>query len=367
VEFIPNPESLMPGHADPLRRTRALFVMTTSLFVLAVPGALDAQTYRLVLPLSSPYATVSQVVGLTTLSVDYHRPAVNKRVVWGGLVPWNAVWRAGANENTVFTSTSAFTFGGTTLPAGRYGLFMIPRPDRWTVILSRQANAWGAFSYNPAEDVARMDVTPTMNRFTERVRYDFDQPADSVAILPMEWDSLLVRIPVSVNRTQVVLDSLRTQLRNYARFAGTAWQEAAAWVLANTSDLNLAEAWADTAVIRAPTFASYNIKAAVLERRGKTAEADSLRQAHIGAATEAQVNAYGYQLLNQNRNKEALANFIRNTKDYPDSWNVWDSLGEAYATMGEKSKAITNYQKALGMTNDPAQKQRIEGILAGLK
>ena len=100
--------------------------------LVSVPSFLHAQNYRLELPWPSPHATVSQVVGLTTLSVDYHRPGVNKRVVWGGLVPWDSVWRAGANENTVLASTSAFTVGGTTLPAGRYGVFMIPTRTTWT-------------------------------------------------------------------------------------------------------------------------------------------------------------------------------------------------------------------------------------------
>ena len=97
------------------------------------------------------------------------------------------------------------------------------------------------------------------------------------------------------------------------------------------------------------------------------AQADSLRQAHLASATEAQLNAYGYQLLNQKRNSEALAIFIRNTKEHPDSWNVWDSLGEMYATMGDKGKATANYRKALAMTTDPVQQKRIEGVLAGLK
>jgi len=157
------------------------------------------------------------------------------------------------------------------------------------------------------------------------------------------------------------------QLRHYPRFYGQAWVQAATWVLANTQDVKLAEAWADTAIIRAPTFASYNVKGWALDRQGKTAEADSLRQAHLGIATEAEMNAYGYQLVGLKKNQEALAIFIRNTREHPDSWNTWDSLGEMYATLGDKKKAVANYEKALAMTTDPVQKTRINGILAGLK
>jgi hypothetical protein len=335
--------------------------------LLFVPSLLHAQNYRLELPWPSPHATVSQVVGLTSLSVDYHRPGVNGRVIWGGLVPYDTVWRAGANENTVLASTSAFAVGGTTLPAGRYGVFTIPGRDRWTIILSRQANAWGAFSYTPTEDAVRFTVVPKPAEFTERLQYNFDDPTPNTVTLTLRWEKLAVSFPIGLNTDQVVLDSLASQLRNLPRFWGTAWEQASAWALNNTTNLDLAETWADTAVALAPTFASYNLKAAILDRRGKKAEADSLRKAHLATANEAQLNAYGYQLLNQKRNSEALAIFIRNTKDHPESWNAWDSLGEAYAVTGDKAKAITNYQKALSLATDPVQKKRIEGILAGLK
>ncbi len=355
----------MPRPADrtPWRRSLRLAVA----FLSTIPAALPAQNYVLDLPLDSPHATVTQDVALATFSVDYHRPGVNGRVLWGGLVPWDSVWRAGANENTVFAATSAFTFGGTALPAGRYGVFMIPGRREWTVILSRMSTAWGAFSYDRAEDALRVAAVPKAAEFTERLQYAFEAPTADGVTLTMHWEKVAVSVPITIDRGAVVLDSLRSQLRTLPRFWGSAWEEASAWALNNTSNIDLAEVWADTAVALAPGFGSYNLKATILDRRGRTAEADSLRQAHLASATEAQLNAYGYQLLNQNRNAEGLAVFIRNTQEHPDSWNVWDSLGEAYAALGDKAKAVTNYRKALALTSDPVQKKRIEGILAGLK
>ena len=343
------------------RRLLALAVLVSA------PSLLHAQNDRLELPWPSPHATVSQVVGLTTLSVDYHRPGVNKRVVWGGLVPWDSVWRAGANENTVLSSTSAFTVGGITLPAGRYGVFMIPTRTTWTIALSKQSNAWGAFSYDASEDAVRFVVTPVAAEFTERLQYNFDDPTNTSVTLTMRWEKLAVSFPLSVNTSVVVLDSLKSQLRNLPRFWAPAWQQAAGWALANTTNLDLPSVWADSAILVEPTFASYSVKARVLDRQGRHAEADSLRQAHLATANEAELNAYGYLLVSQKKNSEALAIFIRNTKEHPDSWNVWDSLGEMYATMGDRKKAVANYEKALAMTTDPVQKTRINGILAGLK
>jgi len=357
----------MPGIAvrnmgTGLRLLAALLALTTSSL-----SPLHAQNYRLDLPWDSPRGFVSQVVGLTTLSVDYGRPGVNGRVIWGGLVPWDSVWRAGANVNTVFASTSPFTFGGTTLPAGRYGVFMIPGRDQWTIILSHQANAWGAFSYTPMEDAARVIVAPKASDFVERLAYTLDDPTAKSVTLTMRWEKMAVSVPVTIDRDVVVLDSLKSQLRGLPRFWGAAWEQAAGWALNNTPNLDLPEIWADTAVALTPNFATYNLKARILDRRGLTAQADSLRKAHLATASEAELNVYGYQLLNQKRNAEAIAIFVRNTKDHPDSWNAWDSLGEAYAVTGDKAQAVASYQKALSLATDPNQKKRIEGILAGLK
>lgn len=244
---------------------------------------------------------------------------------------------------------------------------MIPGREKWTVILSHQANAWGAFSYSPTEDAVRVAVTPKATEMVERLQYSLDDPTPKTVTLTMRWEKLAVSVPIAIDRDVVVLDSLKSQMRGLARFWGAAWEQAAGWALNNTPNLDLAEIWADTAVALTPNFGTYNLKARILDRRGMTAQADSLRKAHLATASEAELNAYGYLLLNQKRNNEAIAIFIRNTKEHPDSWNTWDSLGEAYGVVGDKAKAVTNYQKALALTTDPVQKQRIQGILAGLK
>src|SRR5438128_3169693 len=127
-------------------------------FALLAAAPLVAQP-ALPLPDASPKATVGQTIGVTSIEINYHRPAVNKRKIWGGLVQYGAVWRAGANENTTISFSTPVTVEGQSLPAGTYGLFMIPAPTQWTVVLSKFADAWGAYSYDPSEDAARIIVT----------------------------------------------------------------------------------------------------------------------------------------------------------------------------------------------------------------
>jgi hypothetical protein len=333
--------------------------------LVLVAGAAQAQNFRLVTPKESPRATLSQTLGLTDISVTYDRPAVNNRKIWGGLVPHDTVWRAGANENTVFAMTSPVTIGGTELPAGRYGLSMIPTAGQWTVIFSHEANAWGAFSYDPKEDALRIQVQPKELPFEERLQYTFEDVTPNSSTLVLHWEKVGVPIPIQVNTEQVAMDSLAQQMRGLARFFPDGWAQASRWALANSKDLDRAGAWADSALKIQTNFANLRLKATVLERRGDKVRADSLRAMAMTIANENDLNGYGYGLLGQKKVDEAIAIFQRNVKEHPESWNVYDSLGEAYATKGDKSKAATNYKKALSMAPE-GQKARIQGVLAGL-
>ncbi len=340
------------------------FWLGAVLAATAQPAA--AQFPILKLPMESPRAQVSQTIGFTTVSVDYGRPAVKGRTIWGGQVPFNEVWRAGANENTVFEVTSPFTVAGTRLPAGKYGLHLIPTATTWTMILSKQANAWGSFSYNQAEDAVRFQVQPQPGSMVERLQYTMDDITDTSVTVTLRWEKLTAAIPVRVATAEIALDSIAQQLRGIPYFFGESWSSAGRWALQNSKRFDLAEAWADSALVRQKSFANLRLKAALLERRGDKAGADKLRAESVPLANEVELNAYGYQLMGQGQVDQALAMFQKNVKDHPDSWNTYDSLAEAYAKKGNKALAIANYKKALAMTTDQTQKRRIEAALAAL-
>jgi len=303
---------------------------------------------------------------MTTVAVSYSRPAVNGRKVWGALVPFDTVWRVGANENTVLAVSSPFTVGGTRLPAGRYGLHAIPGASTWTIILSRQANAWGSFSYNPAEDAVRVTVAPRPAAHTERLAYTLEEPTDSSLVVTLRWEKLAVAFPLSVPTTQVLIDSLRQQLRDLPYFFAQSWNEAAQAAMQRRQWAVAAE-WADSAIKRNGGFRSMQLKAGAIERMGDSAGARVLRERSLSIANEADVNAVGYQLLGQGKTDEAIAMFRRNVADYPKSWNVYDSLAEALGVKGDKQAALANYQKALEMVGDETQQRRIRAAMAALR
>src|ERR1700723_3996246 len=128
----------------PMNRTR-LFVLLCSF--LSVGSLCHPQTVMLDLPLQSQHAVVMQRIGITDITVNYHRPLANGRPIWGKLVPYGQVWRAGANENTTIKFSDPVTIEGQALDQGTYGLHMIPGENEWTVIFSKNANSGGSFAF----------------------------------------------------------------------------------------------------------------------------------------------------------------------------------------------------------------------------
>ena len=345
---------------------RAIAILSATLFGFAA-SALLAQAPPLAFPDASPRAQVTQTVGITELSVTYNRPALNGRQVWGQLVPYGQVWRAGANENTVVAFSTPVTVGGTTLPAGRYGLHMLPTATEWTVIFSSQSHAWGSYSYDPKEDVARVKVTPTQGEPLNRLTYTFDDPAEAAVTLTLAWEKLRVPIKLEVDTKQAVVASLRQQLRGLPKFFAESWSAAAGWCVRNNVNLDEAQVWVDQSLAMKETFGGLRTKAALLEQKGNAKGAEALRAKAMGLATEVEVNNLGYNLLGQKKVDEAIALFQKNVKDHPASWNAYDSLAEAYAIKGDKAQAIANFKKAKELTKQDDQKARIDVELSKLQ
>jgi hypothetical protein len=128
---------------------------------LVLATGLFAQAPQLEFPAASPAATFKQRVGITDISVEYSRPSMKGRTIFGGLVPYGEVWRTGANSATKITFSTPVKFGGADVAAGTYALFSIPGKDEWTVILNNVTGQWGSYAYNADNDVARVTVKPT--------------------------------------------------------------------------------------------------------------------------------------------------------------------------------------------------------------
>src|SRR4051812_39038426 len=173
----------------------------------ALLGVITLTTSRadLELPDASQLAVTKQRIGLTDITITYHRPLVNGRKVWGGLVPLGEVWRAGANENTTIEFSDPVMVEGQALPKGIYGLHMIPGADSWTIIFSKMASAWGSYTYSQTEDALRVNVKPVPNEMEEALQYSFEHlTPDSVAVT-LKWEKLAVPFKVSINHADTTV------------------------------------------------------------------------------------------------------------------------------------------------------------------
>ena len=179
----------------------------TSLAILAVFAA-GAQE----LPQPSPSTHLEQRVGLTDITLDYSRPSVNGRVIFGDLVPFGSHWRAGANQNTKVTFSKPVTIAGTQVAAGTYSLSMIPNKGAWTVILNTKTDMWGVDGYSQEEDVLRTDVTPQAIAPVETMRLSLENISVSKAEIVLDWSDVRIALPVELNTMELAMANIEAAI-----------------------------------------------------------------------------------------------------------------------------------------------------------
>ncbi len=340
--------------------------LLSPLLALAAATIASAQSPQLTLPQPSQGAAVRQTIGVTEITIEYHRPRVRERAVWGAIVPYGEVWRAGANENTTIEFSTPVTVEGHAVAAGRYGLHAVPTAGAWTLILSSVDSAWGSFGYDAKEDLLRFDVQPQPAPHEEALAFTFDDATDRETTAALRWEKLRVPFKIAADTPELVYQSLKRELRGLPQFFWQSWNQAANALITQKVHLDEAMVWVDRSIGVQSNFTNQMTKSRLLDLAGDKAAAKKVVDAALPGATEAELNAYGYQLLGANDSAGAIAIFRDNVKRHPESWNTYDSLGEGLAGAGNKAEAIRQYEKALSMAPE-AQKARIQGILEGLK
>jgi tetratricopeptide (TPR) repeat protein len=363
---------------DMMFEYRSLKLFSTLIICLIGSTSLFAQQ-NLPFIRVSPQAKAVQNISFATIEINYSRPAVKGREIYGKLVPYGLApnafgngkpmpWRAGANENTTMSLSHQSKINGNLLPAGTYGLHMIVQEHEWTIIFNKDYQAWGSFFYEESNDVLRIQVRPQKVESREWLMYGFENLSDNSADVFMHWGDQKIIFKIEVDKNKIVLDTYREQLTNLPGFNQAAWAAAARYCLNNNINTDEAMNWIDKALSMngGQNFTNNVVKGGLLALTGKKAEGDKLIATAMASATETELNTYGYQLMGQNRLDEALEIFKSNIEKFPESWNTYDSYGEALAKKGDKKGARQYYEKALEMA--PAQqKGRIEGILKGLE
>lgn len=240
-------------------------------------GALALSTFnlsaQLALPVPSPKASVMQTFGLTEIKIDYSSPAMKGRTIFGGLVPYGEVWRAGANSATAITFSSNVEIAGTAVKAGEYALFTIPNKDSWTIILNSNEGQKGSTNYKKELDVLRFDVKPSAsNENNERLSYRITAIDDNTAEVSLCWEKVKVSFNVKGNAKEMAKANIEKFNKDQA---GTwyALANGAKYMVENDLSIEDANKMADKSIATMDHFYNKWVKAMIMNKQGNAKEA----------------------------------------------------------------------------------------------
>ena len=339
----------------------ALRAFLFCLLIAAMSGLSPAQSFVLDLPLQSQQAEISQRIGITDVTIKYHRPLVNDRKVWGDLIPYGKVWRAGANFNTTITFSDPVQIEGKPLDKGTYGLHMIPNADEWTIIFSKNSTSWGAFTYDQAEDALRVTVKPAAADMHNALTYDFDQLKPDSAVVVMEWEKVAVPFKVSVDVHEVVQASLKKQLRNLSQYTWQSWDDAANYLLTEKTSYDEALKFADKSIENEDRYDNEMTKSKVLTALNRKDEAATAQKKALDLANPLQVHLFARQLQAEKHNEEAFTIFRENAKKHPDLWFTHTGLARVYSSQGKFDDAAKEMKESMAVAPDN-QKSYLDGL-----
>ena len=325
-----------------------------------------SQATELKLPTLSQRSIITQQIGLTNITINYCRPLVGGRTLFGKEIPYGQVWRAGANENTTIALSDDVSVEGKPLAAGTYGLHMIPTADQWTVIFSKNSTSWGSFSYDEKEDALRVNVKPQAGEFTETMAYTFDDVKPDSTAATLRWAKVAVPFHISVDVNAIVLRSIQNQLRNTGGFTWAGWDEAALWLLDTNTNLDQALKWEDRSILAEERFDNLLTKSEILEAQGKKQEAAALKAKALDLASGFQLHAYGRGLQAQKKQEEGFAIFQINIKKRPNEWYTHGEIARIASSKGDFTTATKEMNLALASAPDIA-KPGIQRLIARLE
>jgi Protein of unknown function (DUF2911) len=342
---------------------RALFAVAGILLLGSVGYA---QSFVLDLPRPSQHAVLTQRIGITDITINYHRPMVNKRKIWGGVVPYGQVWRAGANENTTIKFTDPVTIEGKPLAKGSYGLHMVPGENEWIVIFSKNSTSWGSFTYDQGEDALRVTVKPQTTDFHEALTYNFDDVNPDSSVVTLRWDKVAVPFKVGVNTHEIVTANLHNQLRGLSQYTWEGWDDAANYLLQEKIDLDEALTYSDKSILNEARYDNFMTKAQILDALNRKEEATTARTKALTMANAIQLHGYGRQLQTSGKSVEAFAIYHDNAKKNPDQWVVHVGLARMYSAQGDFASASKEMNLAVAGAPD-GQKQPLQAFAKRLE
>lgn len=334
----------------------------------------------------NPRATISEEVGITSITIKYSRPGVKDREgnIWGGVVAngfgtfsfttnrMTSPWRAGANEATVISFEHDVKVEGKDLKAGSYAFFMAMGTDSVTLIFSRQAGAWGSFYYKPEYDILRVSVKPVpLEKSVEWLKYEFIEHKENSCVIAMQWEKLSVPFKVEVDVDNIVVARLREELTGAKGFLSANNLQASAYCFDKGINMEEALSWAQRAVTGRPFaqsgFDSYQNLAYGYAKLNRMSQADSVMDEGLSIANINQYLGYNKALIAEKRSDRAIKIILAAKAKFGDVYAVNNGLSYAYSANADFTKAIEFANKALAQASSPQAKATLTTNIEKLK
>jgi tetratricopeptide (TPR) repeat protein len=331
-------------------------------------------------------AVVSEQVGLTEVTITYHRPAVRGREgkIWGETVHKGfidqgfgngkpAPWRAGANENTVIEFDNDVKIEGQLLPKGKYGLFIAYDPLESIVIFSKRSDAWGSFFYDEKEDALRVKVKPQpIEKSVEYLKYEFSNQTPNSAVIALSWEKLAFPFKVEVDYLRQQFDAFVAESQNPRGFTSQGLNIAASWTLQNDYQLEKGLEWATRAT--SPTFPgnptsfpALATKALILDKLGKSDEAAAVIKTALPLGSIVELQQFGRQLVAAKKPQAALEVFQFNYNKNPNQFTTLTGMARGLSANGDYVKALDFANKALQLAPNDPSRQAVQAMIEKLK
>lgn len=253
-------------------------VKPTLIFVFCFFLFISDLSAQVKIPELSACAKLTQEIGLTEIEIKYRRPSRRGRVIYGDLVPYDTVWRTGANECTSISFTTDLKFNGEPVPAGEYGIFTIPNPDSWTIILNKNAKQWGAFRYSETEDQIRLEVVPILLKDTvETFEIGFKNVDDHSGDLTLAWENTLVQVKLASDVDAMVEASIKKML---AENSTSSWDYyfAAKYYFRHDQNFQKVKEWMEYSITLDPVYWVIFEYAEMLKQKNETDKALNVAQ-----------------------------------------------------------------------------------------
>ena len=282
---------------------KPLFYSLAFVCGLAFVPTLSAQTPPVEFPAASPACTLKQRVGLTDIQIDYSRPGMKGREIYGGIVPFDHVWRTGANQSTKISFSTPVKLDGHEIPAGKYALYTIPGENEWTIILSKNTRLWGAFGYNEKDDLVRFKVKPVtltdtrIETFTIELNNIRDQSAD----IDLVWDKTVVPIRLEVDLVNKIVPEIEAAMAAPGKKSDGFYFQAATFYYDHGQDLKKALEWVNAGLADNPriAFEMFHLKAEILARLGDKKGAIAAAKKSTELALKAEGPASSFPKMNE--------------------------------------------------------------------